>query len=98
MFTPEIQGKIADVARYMDAGMERRGTIDGHAQRAVRAILGLARFTAGDSASTGEMMAKVETIIGEYAAEAWRFAGCDEHAGMEPLFGMEEIPRVTRVA
>jgi hypothetical protein len=91
MFTPEIQGKIADVARYMDAGMERRGTIDGHAQRAVRAILGLARFAEGD-------MDKVETIIGEYAAEAWRFAGCDEHAGMEPLFGMEEIPRVTRVA
>jgi hypothetical protein len=98
MFAPEIQDKIADVARYMDAEMGRRGTVDGHAQRAVRAILGLARFTAGDSASAGEMMAKVEAIIAEYAAEAWLMAGCDEHAGMEPLFAEDEIPRVTRVA
>jgi hypothetical protein len=87
MLSPEMNGKIADVAHWMDLTKVRLGTEDGHAKSAVRAILGLARLTGGD-------MGRVEEILAEHIAQAWQATGCEQVAstGMTPLLTRAEVP------
>jgi hypothetical protein len=86
VFPEEMQEKIADVARWMDAVMAPLGTEAGHARSAVRAIFGLARLTGGD-------MARVEEIIAEHIDQAWRATGRGraEEFGMVPIFTEAEV-------
>jgi hypothetical protein len=65
MLSPEMNGKITDVAHWMDLTKVPPGTEDGHARSAVRAILGLARFTGGD-------MGRVEEILAKHITQAWQ--------------------------
>jgi hypothetical protein len=85
MLSPEMNGKITDVAHWMDLTKVPPGTEDGHARSAVRAILGLARLTGGD-------MARVEEILAEHITQAWQATGCEQVAGAEmtPLFTRAE--------
>jgi hypothetical protein len=81
LFPEDMQGKITDVARWMDATRVPLGTEVGHAKGAVRNIIGLARLTGGDMNRVGEILAGC-------LAQAWRSTGC-EHVtgiGMTPLF------------
>ena len=91
LFPEETQEKIADVAKWMDATRVPLGTETGHAKSAVRAILGLARITGGD-------MARVEEILTDHLAQAWRTTESREDTRMIPLFTEPEIPRPARVA
>jgi hypothetical protein len=91
MLSPEMNEKIADVAHWMDLTEVPKGTEDGHARSAVRAILGLARLTGGD-------MGRVEEIITEHIARAWRDTGCEqvEALGMVPIFTRAEVASPVR--
>jgi hypothetical protein len=93
MLTQQTQAQIADIVRWMDATKVPRGTEAGHARNAIRAILGLARMAGGD-------MGRVEEILAEHVAEAWRVTGCSQvaHTGMVPLFTEAEVPDVARTA
>jgi hypothetical protein len=90
MLSPEMNGKITDVAHWMDLTKVPLGTESGHAKSAVRAILGLARIAGGD-------MGRVEEIIAEHLAQAWQATGCEQvaGAGMIPLLARAEVPDVT---
>jgi hypothetical protein len=93
MLFPGMQDKITDVAEYQTATNVALGTEAGHARSAVRAILGLVRLTGGD-------MERVEKILAEYFAMAWRGSGCEQvtEAEVAPIFTRDEVLSAARAA